>query len=263
LLVLTSCSPEPAAAGEDSRAVVFGPSLAEMFHEGGAWSRVAAVDAYTNWPAGVESLPRVGGYLDPSPEAIAALGATSIHSVGWNLRLSELAAQLGIPYHSYSFDTLEDVFAACDSLENRYPEVSFTAFRNRLDRVFRDHRGQSGGSAALVVFHGHDGRFTLAGKGTFYQGLLEGIGCSIAAPETGTYPDVSVEGILHLNPDALVFLAPDQEYPDELLARQRAFWEARGFPPERVFVLSDDFMLIPGARLPDIGERLALCLSFH
>lgn len=243
--------------------MVFGPSLAELFYEGGGWSRVAAVDDYTLWPPGVDSLAKVGGYLDPSPEAVAALGATSIHSVGMNRRLMELSAQLGIPYHHYSFDTLDDVLAVCEGLESRYPEVSFDGFRTRLDRVFEAHRVPGGRTAALVVFHGYDGRFTLAGEGTFYQGLLEGIGSSLAAPGTGTYPDVSVEGILHLDPDVLVFLAPDEESPYELLARQRDFWRARAFPPERIFVLDDDFMLIPGARLPEIGERLAFCLNYR
>lgn len=261
LLLSLGCSREPGPAGDDTRAVVFGPSLAELFHVGGLWHRVAAVDDYTLWPPGVDTLPKVGGYLDPSPEAIIALHGTSLHSVGGNPRLMELAAHAGIPFHQYGFDTLEDVLASCRSLEELYPEACFDGFRESLARVFRERRVPGGGRAALVIFQSDDGRYTLAGRGTFYDDLLRELGCSLAAPDAGTYPDVSVEGILHLNPDAIVFLAPEAADPRGLLERQRRFWEARGFSPARVFVLEEDFMLIPGARLPEIAERLANCLN--
>lgn len=225
--------------------------------------RVAAVDDYTLWPPEAGDLPRIGGYLDPSPETVASLSATSIHSVGNSPRLEELADNLGIPYHHYSFDTLDDVMASCGSLEALYPEASFDPFRERLDRVFRENWVEGGGTALLVVFHSDDGRFTLAGAGTFFEDLLRGLGCSLAAPSAGTYPDVSVEGILRLAPDALIFLAPDETDTLGLLEAQKDFWEARGFPRERVFVLGGDFMLIPGARLPEIAERLSACLSSH
>lgn len=219
------------------------------------------MDSFTEWPPGADTLPRLGGYLDPSPEAVAALTPTSIHSVGGSGRLRELAAQLGIPYHSYSFDDLGDVLTVCDSLEALYPEASFDGFRERLRRIFARGRGREPRSAALVVYMSDDGRFTLAGGGTFYQDLLQGMGCALAAPESGTYPDVSVEGILLLNPDALVFLAPDHPDPGGLLRSQRDFWGDRGYPPQKVFVLDDDFILIPGARLPEIAERLESCLN--
>jgi len=260
MTLIPGCGAEAPVSREDVRAAVFGPSLAELFHEGGVWSRVAGVDTFTEWPPGADTLPRLGGYLDPSPEAVAALSPTSIHSVGDSGRLRELAGRLGIPYHSYRFDDLGDVLAVCDSLEALYPEASFDRFRERLEGVFAREPGREPRSAALVVYMSHDGRFTLAGSGTFYQELLEGMGCTLAAPESGTYPDVSVEGILMLYPDALIFLAPDHPDPSGLLQSQRDFWGARGYPPERVFVLDDDFVLIPGARLPEIAERLESCL---
>jgi ABC-type Fe3+-hydroxamate transport system substrate-binding protein len=261
LILISGCGTDRPAPEGDTRAAVFGPSLAELFMEGGVWNRVAGVDSFTEWPPGADTLPRLGGYLDPSPEAVAALSPTSIHSVGDSGRLRELAEQMGIPYHSYSFDRLDDVLAVCDSLEALYPEASFDGFRERLGGVFARGEGRSRGSAALVVYMSDDGRFTLAGGGTFYNDLMLGMGFTLAAPESGTYPDVSVEGILLLNPDALIYLAPDHPDPGGLLRSQREFWGARGFPPEKVFLLDDDFILIPGARLPEIAERLESCLN--
>ncbi|HEY0840310.1 MAG TPA: helical backbone metal receptor, partial [Vulgatibacter sp.] len=62
--------PEPAA--KPARVVTLAPSLSEIVLELGAGDTLAGVSRYDDDPA-VAALPRVGGYLDPSPEAILAL----------------------------------------------------------------------------------------------------------------------------------------------------------------------------------------------
>jgi iron complex transport system substrate-binding protein len=49
------------------------PSLAETVCELGQCQRLVGVDRYTNWPASLKALPRVGGGLDPNIEQIVAL----------------------------------------------------------------------------------------------------------------------------------------------------------------------------------------------
>ena len=55
------------------RVVSLLPSLTETACELGACERLVAVDRYSNWPATLEKLPKVGGGLDPNVEAIVAL----------------------------------------------------------------------------------------------------------------------------------------------------------------------------------------------
>ena len=49
------------------------PSLTESLCELGQCHKLVAVDRYSNWPAQIAALPRVGGGLDPNIEAIVAL----------------------------------------------------------------------------------------------------------------------------------------------------------------------------------------------
>eukprot|EP01036_Dinobryon_divergens_P049404 gene49404-66193_t len=49
------------------------PSLTETVCELGHCQRLVGVDRYSNWPASVQQLPRVGGGIDPNIEAIVAL----------------------------------------------------------------------------------------------------------------------------------------------------------------------------------------------
>jgi len=60
-------------AAPPQRIVSLLPSLTETVCELGQCPRLVGVDRYSNWPASVASLPRVGGGLDPSIEAVVAL----------------------------------------------------------------------------------------------------------------------------------------------------------------------------------------------
>ncbi|MDO9202130.1 MAG: helical backbone metal receptor, partial [Hydrogenophaga sp.] len=55
------------------RIVTLLPSLTETVCELGQCHRLVGVDRYSNWPASIAALPRVGGGIDPNVEAIVAL----------------------------------------------------------------------------------------------------------------------------------------------------------------------------------------------
>ena len=64
------------------RVVSLLPSLTETVCALGACERLVGVDRYSNWPASVQSLPRVGGGLDPSIEGIVALRPDLVLAAG-------------------------------------------------------------------------------------------------------------------------------------------------------------------------------------
>ncbi len=49
------------------------PSLTESVCALGQCARLVGVDRYSNWPGSIAGLPRVGGGIDPSIEAVVAL----------------------------------------------------------------------------------------------------------------------------------------------------------------------------------------------
>ena len=62
-----------ALAQPPRRIVSLLPSLTESVCALGQCARLVGVDRYSNWPDSIASLPRVGGGLDPSIEAVVAL----------------------------------------------------------------------------------------------------------------------------------------------------------------------------------------------
>jgi len=267
LMLLSGCSEESASSQErlsgsgntDTAAVVFGPSLTEMFYVSGAWSRVAGVDRFSKWPEEAQELAVVGDFLTPSMEMITALGATSIHVIGTNQSLKSLSVRLGIPYYQYSFDRLSDVYDSCDRIERLYPEADFRGFREKIDTTLDSLHTvfqQDSLRVMIVVFLDADGSATVAGEGTFFADIINGMGCVPASPEAGSYPAVSVEGILSLAPDRVVIMDPYDAGEANI-----ELWRGSGLDDSNVRILSGDYVLVPGARLYELIVGIAQCLN--
>lgn len=239
--------------------MVFGPSLTELFYEGGAQERLAAVDRFSTWPPEVQGMPVAGDYLSPSLEIIAEIGATSIHAVGSSEILRDMASRMGIPFHTYSFDTLEDVMESSRRLEELYPEADLSDFRHQVEASLDSVRESLSGEplrVMAVVYLEEDGAITLAGRGTFIADIIAGAGCVPVAPDAGSYPSVSVEGVLTMAPDRVIILAPGGD-PETIMER----WTANGLPSEGVTPLTGEHLLIPGSRLPLTVREMASCLN--
>lgn len=259
---LTGCRAETrlqTTAGQDTAAAVFGPSLAELFCEGGIGYRLAAVDRYSTWPPELTDLPSAGDFLSPSLEVLADLGVTSIHVVGTNNSLISLASQLEIPCYTYSFDNLEDIMTSASRLEQLYEDADLSEFRmsvlGTLDSL-EQALSQNALNVMAVIHLEQDGAVTLAGRNTFFGDIIEEAGCVLSAPDAGSYPSVSVEGILSMHPDRIIILAPDGDTGQIL-----DMWKANGLETEGVFVLTGDHVLIPGARLPRTIREMGSCLN--
>ncbi len=239
--------------------MVFGPSLAELFYEAGISDRLAALDRHSIWPGELSGVPRAGDFMCPSLEAIAELDPTSIHVVGSNPSLSALADRLGIPLYTYSFDTLEDIHRSCETISSLYPDASLDRFSASLAGAL-DSLGQicpENPLRVMIVIHlEEDGAITLAGGGTYFADIITGAGFDLAAPGTGSYPSVSVEGILSLAPDRVLVLAPGGSP-----GRIRDVWERNGLDPGGLCILTGDHVLIPGARLPLLVREMRNCLN--
>ena len=243
----------------DTAVVIFGPSLTELFFISGTWDRVVGVDRFSSWPPEAAEKAVIGDFLYPSLEMITALGATSIHVVGRNQTLADLAERLAIPYYEYSFDRLSDIYQSCSKLESLYPDAKLDGFQGEIEYTMDSLSVQFADDSPeimLVIYLEGDGSISLAGRNTFFSDIVTGIGCVLSAPDTGTYPSVSVEGILSLNPDFVIILDP---YSNGQTALDN--WRENGLDDSNVVVLSEDYVLVPGARLKELIIGIAQCLN--
>jgi iron complex transport system substrate-binding protein len=264
LLLFSGCSSVGSIDSSDNRFIVLGPSLVELMFVSGLGDRIVGIDRFSEWPPETAEIPRVGGYTDPSIERIASLDPTSIHISGSSPLLAELAETLGIPFYSYDFDTLEDIFASLDSLDSRYgAEAADFSFllQDKLDSLAAVLEDAAPVSAMIVIYHERgSSSLTVAGRHTFFADILTGVNCSISAPGTGKWPLISTEGVIDLAPDRIICLYPGETAAEQIIAFEEEYWASLGFDSGRIHCLFDSYIMIPGGRIDMIAERICSCL---
>lgn len=264
LILACGCSSRSNENLEDNRFVVLGPSLVELMYASGLGSRIVGVDRYSSFPEETGELTKVGGYIDPSMEQIVSLNPTSIHISGESPVLRELAATLGIPFYSYRFDTLEDVFSSLDSLDARYGAEA-ADFREELqgilDSLAVEMESIAPISVMIVIYHERgSSSMTVAGRRTFFADLLSCVNCSISAPGTGSWPMISAEGVIDLSPDHIICLFPGKTDTTGIAASEEDYLAELGFEAGRVHCLFEPYIMIPGGRIGMIAERMCSCM---
>ena len=264
LLLAAACGKTEQNRDGDHRLVVLGPSLVEVIYASGLGDRVVGVDRFSRWPQAAAELPDVGGYSDPALETIASLTPTSIHISGESPMLSGYARELGIPCYSYDFNDLAGVYRSLDSLHARYGGEVLTfrdSIESTLDSISAFTRPLPSYSVLVVVYHElGSSSMTVAGGSTFYSDILHSMGCTVSAPEAASWPVVSAEGVLELDPDRVLCLYPGAGDSMATVEAEMEFWTELGYSDSSVHFLFQPWIMVPGARLPRIAEVICSCL---
>lgn len=244
------------------RIVTLLPSLTESVCALGACARLVGVDRYSNWPAEVKALPRLGGLDDAQIERIVALKPDVVLAAP-STRVTQRLESLGLKVVVLDSKTHADVqrtltllgrlLAAPEQAERIAATIEQDLQRAAL-RVPPALRGQR------VYFEVASAPYA-AGAGSFIGETLTRLGMANAVPaELGPFPKLNPEYVVKAQPD--VIMAAEREVAemprrpgwDRLRALQRH--RTCGFPTERY-----ELLIRPGPRLGEAALQLADCLA--
>jgi iron complex transport system substrate-binding protein len=266
LLILALCvwDAAPAAAQTPRRIVSLAPSITEALFEIGAGDRVAAVTSYCVYPLRVMALPRIGGYLTPSYEALARLSPDLVVVLPEHRDLERRLAALPVPIFRVDHRSLGGIVESLIALGERCGVTATAtqaaqALRQILARV-RQAAGRSPRPRVLICFgRSSDFRRLYAGAaGSVHDDLLEHAGGDNVLTSSGVvYPTLSVESVMRLDPDVIVEFAPGKGDAEPLRRQWRALGSLRAVKAGRVHVFTDDFLSVPGPRFVRFAETLA------
>ena len=237
------------------------PSLTETVCELGRCQRLVGVDRYSNFPAGVQKLPRVGGGLDPNIEMIVAL-KPDVVLMATSSRAGERLQALGLKVVAMEPRSHADVQRVMLKL-GQLLEVP------DADRIWRAiDAGVSAAAQSLpagvrgtrVYFEVNQGPYA-AGESSFIGETLTRLGVKNIVPaKLGPFPKLNPEYIVRANPDLIMV---GQRSADGLQARPgwqsiRALREQRLciFPPDEA-----DMLVRPGPRMAEGARLMARCLT--
>lgn len=243
------------------------PSLTETVCELGGCSRLVGVDDYSNWPAAVLRLPRLGGGIDASPESVLALQPDVVLVASSSRALPRLQA-LGLKVLALEPRTAADAervylqvaalldMPAADAAARwraMDAEVAATAAAWRASRV-------PGASALRVYFEVNSAPYAAA-PSSFIGQLLERFGVRNIVPDgMGPFPRINPEMVVRAQPD--VIMVSDRN-PQGMA--QRPGWRSIPAVREQRLCLftpdQGDVLVRPGPRMVEAASLLAKCLE--
>jgi len=243
------------------RIVTMLPSLTEMVCELGACDRLVGVDDYSNWPAQVRRLPRLGGLEDTNIERVIALKpdlvllASSSRAVG---RLEGLGIKVAtlepktLAGLRRAWAQLARVLEVADSAARwRQLEAGVDAAASRLPPALR---------GTTVYFEVNSAPYA-ASEDSFIGELLARIGVVNVVPgRLGPFPKLNPEFVVRADPQVIMISDHDARS-----IRTRPGWDhIRAVRDGRVCFFDaaqGDVMVRAGPRMGQAAQLMVDCMA--
>ena len=237
------------------------PSLTESVCALGQCARLVGVDRYSNWPDSIANLPRVGGGLDPSIEAVVALrpdvvlmatssrGAARLEALGVTVVALEPKTHADV---QRVLGTLGQLLAVPDAQQVwRTIDASVSAAAQSLPATVRGTR---------VYYEVSRGPYG-AGSSSFIGETLTRLGVqNIVSAQLGPFPKLNPEYVVRANPDLIMVGARSAAG----LAERPGWAGIRAVREQRICEFGaehTDVLVRPGPRMAEAARLMAQCLA--
>jgi len=248
-------------AAPPQRIVSLLPSLTESVCALGACARLVGTDRFSNWPASVLALPKLGGLDDAQIERIVAL-KPDVVLVSASARVTDRLEALGLKVlvlESRDHADVKRTLALLAQMLGTPAQAERVAAAIERDTHAAVARVPAGLHGKRVYFEVDATPFA-AGPGSFIGETLTRLGVANAVPvELGPFPKLNPEYVVRLQPD--IVMANDRNLAD---MTKRPGWAALralrggqscGFTSERY-----ELLIRPGPRMGEAAGVLADCL---
>jgi iron complex transport system substrate-binding protein len=246
------------------RIVSLAPSATEVLFEAGLGSRVVGVTSYCRFPRAVLALPKVGGYLTPSYEALVALQPDLVVTLPEHADIEPRLAALKIPILRLDHRSLDGIVRSILTVGERCGAQATAnraadALRQDLART-RRIVSDSARPRVLICFGRSEDfrRLYVAAPGTVHDDLIaQAGGRNAITSSTVSYPALSVEGVMRLGPDVIIELSPAGTDTGSLRRQWNVLDSVRAVKTGRVYVFTGEFLSVPGPRFARFAETVA------
>jgi iron complex transport system substrate-binding protein len=229
--------------------------------------RLVGRSRYCDHPPEVRSVPSVGGFADPSFEAILGLGpdlVVGVRSPGLGPDLEERLRARKIETSFPPTDRMTEIDAMLIALGERIDRGERA--REIVDAIAAHRRRIAAALAgkprprALLVFGLRP--IVVAGIGGFPHEMLTLAGADNVVTTAGArYPTLGIERLLALDPDVIVDATGVAKHDTESVEATLPGWaELRAIQNGRLVAVRDDRVLRPGPRIAQGLEVLVRAL---
>jgi len=254
-------------SGGEIRVVSISPSMTEAVFAIGAGSLLVGRSRFCDYPPEAAALPAVGGFADPSLEAIVALRPTLVVSARGpaGAALGQALEAQRISVYAPETESIAQIEEALLELGRRLHHeegaraavASIEASRRQVAALV------SGRPRVRAAFLFDVAPIFAAGPGSFADELLREAGGENVVTVGGAYPTLDLERLLALDPEVILDGSADDHAPSPVIrkADDPGWRRLRALREGRVRPLSASAVLRPG---PRVGQGLlAVARALH
>jgi iron complex transport system substrate-binding protein len=245
-----------------NRIVTLAPNLTETVYALGLGDKLVGDTNLCDKPPAAKLKPHVGGLAEPSLEAIVALRPDLVlasTSINWAQTVDALV-RLGIPVYTSDPQTVlqmvDSVQHMADVMGAHEQGTKLVAqLRQRLDAI---HARLADRPVEHVLFVIWDDPLVSIGQDTFIEDALRWAGGESVVLSRQKWPQLSMEEVLRLQPEFIIFTAHDEGSKQQLEdLRGRPVWrDLDAVEMGHVIDVSEE-SLRPSPGLVDVIEQLA------
>jgi iron complex transport system substrate-binding protein len=244
------------------RVVSLAPNLTEIVFALGDGAHLAGDTDFCDYPPEALQKPHVGGPVNPNLEEIVSLMPDLILATSINRRETATALdRLGLPVFISDPHTVEEMIATVEHMGSALGvEKSAAALAEDLrGRLAELDRRLTGVAPRRVLFVVWTSPLISIGRDTFIADALRRAGARSVVETSEEWPHVSLEEMVRLQPEVLVFAgahAGDTQRDIDAL-RTRPGWKDLAAVQQGNLVVLSDAINRPAPRLVDAIEQLA------
>ena len=249
------------AARGEPRIISLAPSVTETLFALGAGAEVVGVSQYCDFPPEVRRLPRVGSFITPNIEAIAALRPTLVIGLSTSSDLREIGALTAMGIATLMADdssiaTIEQSIIVIGDHIGRATVARDLAekLRDHLNAVAARMSREPSRSVLMVV--GHQPMVAVGARNFLNELLVLAHAENIAAAAEQAWPRLSLEYIIAIRPQVILDgqMGTDPTTPDSFWGKYPSLPAVQN---HRVFGYAENPTLHPGPRIGLTLDELA------
>jgi len=233
-----------------SRFVSMGPSVTESLYAVGLGDQVVGASKYCNYPAVVESLPRVGTSFSPNIERLVALAPDMVFSQALaDLSFEQKMRALKLKVTTLGFNTYEEILKSLDQLIKIAKKKKGLKIVNDIRKEEALLKKLKLSGQGLVVIEAKVklsklSELMIAGGDSYLGDIIRMTGLEVKS-SSKSYYYYSLEKLL-LSPPDFIYLIRLKKNERKLLID---FLKERGLEKTKVIALNQDYSNIPGPRI--------------
>jgi iron complex transport system substrate-binding protein len=262
-------------AAQPQRIVSTAPSITELLYALGLGDRVVGVTRYCRYPPEAQQKPKIGDYVNPNLEAIAALRPDLVVIQTNPVQLAERLGRL----HLHVFEINQDDIAAIYNSIRVVGDATGTApraallsssIRSQLEQI-RARAMPLRRTRMMFVIGRSPNRLdglVVVGRASYLNEVIQLAGGeNVFRDAVAGYPEVSLEEVIARNPEVIVDMGDmsdtigvTEEHKRSVVSLWQRVSAVSAVKQHRVYAVAADYYVVPGPRVVEAARAILAML---